>query len=359
MKALIISLSLFFFCLSSPLFTFAQNKEQPKTIYTQAVIEEINTQSPEPVIRVKVITNPLKDKEFTAHMSIPSGETQIKNIFKRGDKVVISYDKDVSGRENVYVVDMVRRNQLLILFFLFLSVVFLVGRWKGIRSFVGMILSFFIIAQFIVPNILLGNDPVLISLLGTLFIIPITFYLGHGFNTKTHIALLGTFLALVLTGILATVFVSFTKLTGFAVEEASYLQFITGGAVKIQSLLLAGIIIGALGVLDDITISQTAIVEKLKETNPSFTINELYHHAIAVGRDHIASLVNTLILVYTGASFPLILLFYTSSLSFSTVVNQEMIATEIVRTLVSSIGIIMAVPITTLLAAHFIKKSKT
>ncbi len=130
----------------------------------------------------------------------------------------------------------------------------------------------------------------------------------------------------------------------------------TAGSINSKSLLLAGIIIGALGILNDITIAQTAVIEKLAELNPRWGFGELYSHSMSVGREHIASLVNTLILVYTGAALPLFLLFYSANTSFIYAMNQEVVATEIVRTLVSSIGIIAAVPITTAIAAFFIKK---
>ncbi|QQG44130.1 MAG: YibE/F family protein [Candidatus Roizmanbacteria bacterium] len=302
-------------------------------------------------VKLKLLKGELKDKTFDVNLD------EIKKInFNKGDHVSVSYSKSPSGQERVFINDYVRTNEILLLFFIFLALVFLIGRWKGITSFFGMIFTFVIIGGFIIPNILLGNDPVLISLLGALFIIPITFYLGHGFNRKTTIALSGTFIALVITGILSYIFVKFTRLTGFASEEAAYLQVIQGENINVVSLLLAGIIIGAMGVLDDITIAQTAIVERLKIANPKYRFRELYKQAMIVGRDHIASLVNTLILVYAGASLPLFLLFYNSKMPYSTALNSEIITTEIVRTLVSSIGIILAVPITTFIAGMFLEK---
>ena len=283
-------------------------------------------------------------------------QTTQKITYGKGDEVVLSFTKGPGGTDAVYIVDFVRRKQLLTLLFLFLATILFIGRWKGLTSFIGMVVSFVVIGNFIIPQILLGNDPVLITLIGALLMTPVIFYLGHGISKKTTVALIGTFLALIITGILAYVFVFISHLTGFSAEEASYLQLIKGGAVNIRSLLLAGILIAALGVLDDTTISQAALVEKLKETNRNFGMKELYTHSMEVGRDHIASLVNTLVLVYAGASLPLFLLFYDSRLSYTTVINQEIIATEIIRTLVSSIGIVLAVPITTFIACLFNKE---
>jgi uncharacterized membrane protein len=186
-----------------------------------------------------------------------------------------------------------------------------------------------------------------------MFIIPVTFYVTHGVSRTTTVAVAGTIAALILTGLLSYIFVEMTKLTGFAAEEASYLELMKGGAINIKSLLLAGIIISALGVLDDVTISQAGIVDKLAEANSKYNMKQLYRHSISLGRDHIASLVNTLILVYAGASLPLFILFYDSRVAVSTTLSQEVVATEIVRTLVTSIGVISAVPITTFLACWY------
>ncbi|HRN70362.1 MAG TPA: YibE/F family protein [Candidatus Woesebacteria bacterium] len=276
--------------------------------------------------------------------------------FIEGDYVLVSTIPGPEGDQFI-LVDHVRTFPLLLLFALFLLVVIVIGKVKGILSFIGMIFSFVIIGQFIVPQIMLGNDPLFISLLGSLFIIPATFYIGHGFKWQTTIAVISTFIALLITGILAYIFVIFAKLTGFSAEEAIFIQAIPGQQINIQSLLLAGIVIGAMGVLDDITISQTSIVDKLIQANPKYTFKKVFSEAMDVGRDHISSLVNTLVLVYAGAALPLFVLFHNAQLGgYSEVINMEIIATEIVRTLVSSIGIISAVPITTLFASWYIKK---
>jgi uncharacterized membrane protein len=212
-------------------------------------------------------------------------------------------------------------------------------------------ISFLVIFIFILPKISAGANPVGIAILGALMIIPPTFFLSHGLNKKTLVAMGGTLIALIITGILANIFVEAAKLTGFASEEAGFLQVAKGGAINMKGLLLAGIIIGLLGVLDDVTVSQAAIVFQLKEANDRLKFNQLYQRAMRVGQDHIASMINTLILVYAGASLPLLLLFLDNPHPFSEVVNYEIIADEVVRTLVGSIGLILAVPLTTLIAS--------
>lgn len=338
-------ITVLFFILFSPVNIFAQNT----ILRYEAQIEQIIGGS----VSVTILEGPYKDQILESQFYDP------KQNFKEGEQVIVAVTENpATGDRGITIEDRVRKFPLQVLLAVFLLVVIVVGRLKGILSFIGMIFSFLIIGQFIVPQIMIGNDPLLISLLGALFIIPTTFYIGHGFKMQTTIAVISTFIALFITGILAYIFVNFVKLTGFSAEEAVFIQAIPGQQINIQSLLLAGIIIGAMGVLDDITISQTSIVEKLIKANPKYTFRQVFSEAMDVGRDHISSLVNTLILVYAGAALPLFVLFYNSQLGgYSQVVNMEIVATEIVRTLVSSIGIISAVPITTVLASWYIKKN--
>jgi len=308
-------------------------------------------------LAVLVTKGSLKDKEI---------EVEVGNIpivgqpkYKVGDEVLLSYSHDLEGNEVFYITDFIRRNPMLWLLFVFVVLAAMIGKWRGISSLLGLAISFLVIFKFILPNIYAGRDPVLIAVLGSLFIIPLTFCLSHGLNRKTTIAIFGTVVALLITGLLAKFFVDFAKLTGYASEEAGFLQVAKGGIMNIKGLLLAGIIIGVLGVLDDITISQSAIVQQLKETNLKISRTELFSRAMNVGQDHIASMVNTLVLVYTGAALPLMLLFIDSPQPYSQVINYEIIAEEIIRTLVGSIGLVSAVPITTFLACHLNFKRKS
>lgn len=280
--------------------------------------------------------------------------------FKVGDKLIITKTKNEKG-DGIYLIsDYVRRESLYFLFAIFIGLVIIIGKRKGILSLLGMVISFFIIFAFILPQISQGNNPVFITIIASFIIIPFTFYLSHGLNAKTTAAIIGTLIALIITGILANIFVEGAKLTGFTSEEAGFLETMRRGVFNMKALLLSGIIIGVLGILDDITVSQAAIVYQLKSVSPKLAIHELYSRAMEVGKDHIASMVNTLILVYTGAAMPLLLLFTNNQSSFSQVINFEVIAEEIVRTLVASIGLILAVPITTFITALFVyKKIKT
>lgn len=278
--------------------------------------------------------------------------------YKEGDRLVVMKGVKPDGENGFFIVDYMRRGSIWWLLAIFLTCVVLIGRWKGISSIMGMIITFFVIFSYVLPSLNAGSNPVFTVLIASIAIIPATFYLSHGVNKKTTIAMAGTFLAFLITGILAALFVQSAHLTGFASEEAIFLQVAKSGTLNLREILLAGIIIGTLGILDDITVSQAAIVEQLRAAKETITFRELYSRAMAIGRDHIASMVNTLILVYTGAALPLLLLFLDNSTTYLQIMNYEQVAAEIVRMLVGSIGLILAVPITTMIAATAYQKAK-
>jgi uncharacterized membrane protein len=330
-----------------------------QAIYQEATIESITPTSNfiEGMMGIstqKVVLKTQGGKTITLEESrLPK---TLGDQLQKGDTVIIATSVDQNGDSITYITDYKRSMRLLILVGLFVIVITVIGRWQGLTSFIGMIISFIVIIRLIVPQILGGTNPIVAALLGGIIIIPVTFFLSHGLSKKTTIGILGTLASLLITGLLALFFVSFTRLTGFAAEESSILQLYTQGALNMRDLLLGGIIIGAMGILDDITISQTSIVERLRKANQNYSPWKLYTESMIVGRDHIASLVNTLVLVYAGASLPLFVLFVNQNLALSPVINHEVIATEIVRTVVSSIGIVLAVPITSAIASWQFRK---
>lgn len=298
----------------------------------------------------EVVQVELRDgQEVTAIYSLPQG-LSLPDVRPR-DRVIIETNQSLEESAPPYIVtDFDRSAPLLWLTILFVAVTLVITRMWGLKSFIGMLFTFYLIFKLLLPQIMAGQDPVVMSVMTALFIIPVTFYLSHGVNRKTNSAIIGTVLTLIMTGILAAIFVNLAHLTGLASEEAGFLLAFMGETISTRGLLLAGIIIGSLGVLDDVTISQAAIVTELREANPSLKSRELFTRAMRVGHDHISSMINTLVLVYTGASLPLLLLFLDSSQSLGTVINHEIIAEEVVRTLVGSLGLILAVPLTTLIA---------
>ena len=245
---------------------------------------------------------------------------------------------------------------MLVLVAVFMLAVVAFGRWQGVRSLIGLALSFAVIVGFVVPAILRGRSPVAVALVGAMAIMLLSLYLSHGMGRKTTAAVVGTGLALVLTGALTAGFVAATSLTGLASEDALNASFLAGG-LSFRGLLLAGIILGGLGVLDDVTMSQASLVFELRRADPTASFAQLVTGALAVGRDHIAATVNTLFLAYAGASLPLLVLFTTSGDSLGTVATSEVVAVEIVRSLCGSIGLIAAVPLTTVLAAALTRRA--
>jgi uncharacterized membrane protein len=249
-----------------------------------------------------------------------------------------------------FFLDFDRQVPLIWLGIVFSVVVIALSRWRGLAALAGLAVSMLVLIKFVLPAILRGSDPLLVAVVGGAVIMFLALYLAHGFNAATTTAVLGTLAALFLTGLLALYFVNISFFTGAGSEEAAFLQ-ISQQQVNLQGLLLASIIIGTLGVLDDVTVTQASAVWELQKANPTYGMKDLYTAAIRIGRDHIASTVNTLVLAYAGASLPLLILFSVSDRALGQVLNTETVAEEIVRTLVGSIGLIASVPITTGLAA--------
>lgn len=296
-------------------------------------------------IQLEIISEPLRGKIIEIEAD------EAKQNYQLADQVLLNYSLGADQQEIFIITDHYRLPTLLYLFAIFLILVVLIAKKRGVLALFGMLLSFLVIFYLVLPQIASGANPVTIAILASLLIIPSTFYLSHGLNKKTTVAIMGTLIALVITSLLADAFIKASKLSGFSSEEAMFLMVEQGEKINIQGLLLAGIIIGVLGVLDDITIAQSAIVFNLKKNNSKLSAKELYQQAMNIGQDHIASMVNTLILVYAGASLPLLLLFINSSHPISEILNYEIVAEEIIRTLVASIGLISAVPITNLIAS--------
>ena len=270
--------------------------------------------------------------------------------FGEGDRVQLSLSSFGDGEEQWFIVDIVRGGSLWLLLAVFVAAVLAIGRWQGARSLLGLGLSLLLITQFIVPAILAGRPPFLVALVGSAAVLLVSVYLAHGPSVMTSAAVVGTMAALTITIVLGAIFVDLTALTGFANEEAVTISM-TVVDIDLRGLVLAGMVIAALGVLDDVTVTQASTVFALHRANPGQTARHLASEAMQVGRDHIASTVNTLVLAYAGASLALLLVFSTGGLPLGDLLTSEILAEEIVKTLVGSLGIIAAVPLTTWLAA--------
>lgn len=250
------------------------------------------------------------------------------------------------------VADVYRLPTLAFLTFGFVALILVVARWQGLRALLGMIMSLAVLFGFTLPQLIAGQSPVVISLITAAGIGVSTIYLSHGWNLKSHLSLATIMLTLLAVVGLAQSAISAAQFVGLGSEEAAFLQFGSTSQINLQGLLLAGIILGALGVLDDIVISQISVVQQLLLTKKNQEFGDVYQKALSVGKDHVASLVNTLVLAYAGANLPLFLLFYLNQAAPIWVsINNELIAEELLRTLAGSIGLVLAVPIATLVAS--------
>jgi uncharacterized membrane protein len=267
-----------------------------------------------------------------------------------GDDVVLLHAPDaVPGGSAYTVVDQQRAKPMIWMLVLAVAVILLFGRWRGLTSLVGLAVSFAVLLLFIIPAIVQGESPLLVAVVGSSAIMFAALYLTHGVNLQTSVAVVGTVASLVLTGVLGVVFTAAMHLTGIAGDDDSYLSVVQGN-IDMRGLLLAGIIIGALGVLDDVTVTQAATVAELAEAGTGGRL-ELYRAAIRIGRAHVASAVNTIVLAYAGGSLPLLLVVAIGSQPVSDVLTSEFLAQEILRGAVGTIGLVASVPITTGLAA--------
>jgi uncharacterized membrane protein len=279
--------------------------------------------------------------------TIREGDDVIVGKTEKPDESILPDTREIP---DYFFLDFDRRLPLLALAILFSVVVIALSRWRGLAALAGLAVSLLVLVKFVLPGILEGSDPLLVAIVGGATIMFLALYLAHGLNAATTTAVLGTLASLGLTGLLALLFVNVSIFTGAGSEEAAFLQ-INQQQVDLEGLLLASIIIGTLGVLDDVTVTQASAVWELQKANPGYGIRTLYSSAIRIGRDHIASTVNTLVLAYAGASLPLLILFSVSERPLGLILNTETVAEEIVRTLVGSIGLVASVPITTGLAA--------
>lgn len=319
------------------------------------IIEEGEVTLGEVVQNYQILSVLVEQGDYTGKtFTIEYGTRQIRNdmiMMEVGDRILINVSTTPDGQESAHFLDFHRRGSLILLFIIFSIVSVLISGWKGIRSLIGIILSLAIIILIILPGIQEGRDPLAVSILGALFFVAFSLYIVYGWNVKTHTAVLGSFMALVITGILAFIFVNNARLTGYGDENMFYISQLTQNTLNVRSLLLAGILIGTLGVLDDLVISQSSAVFELYKSNPNQSFSKLFKSAMNIGQDHIAATVNTLVLAYAGASLPMLLLFSIRNVDYGLALNLEFIAEEIVRTMVGSLGLFAAVPITTALAA--------
>ncbi|WP_330239567.1 YibE/F family protein [Streptomyces sp. NBC_00525] len=302
---------------------------------------------------VEVTSGPDEGRRF-AEVVQPDAPRQLR----AGQGVVVAYAPDAPHDLQYSVTDVNRKFPLVLLAGIFAVAVVLVGRMRGVMALVALALSFAVLTFFILPAILQGSNPLLVAVVGAGAIMLIALYICHGPTARTSVAVIGTLVSLMLIGLLGSLFVGWASLSGNTDDNTGLIHGLYPH-IDMSGLLLAGVIIGSLGVLDDVTVTQTSAVWELRQANPTMSTRQLYRAGIRIGRDHIASVVNTLVLAYAGAALPLLLLFTVAQSSMGTVANSELVAEEIVRTLVGSIGLVASVPVTTALAAVVVSADRT
>lgn len=285
-------------------------------------------------------------------------EQPTNSSLRKGDEILVTLAALPDGTVAYSFYDYERSTPMLALVILFVVCVLLLGRWRGLGAIGGLAASLVVLISFMLPSLLDGNNPVAVALVSAGAIAFIALYLAHGFNAATNVALMSTFASLLITGTLAWIFIRAANFTGFTDESTFFLDAL-GVSVDARGILLAGIVIGSLGVLDDVTVTQVSAVGQLRRSQPDASPAELYRSALTIGRDHISSTVNTLVLAYAGASLPLLLLFAEVDQSFGSVAMREIVAVELVRALVGSIGLVASVPISTWLAARVFATTPT
>jgi uncharacterized membrane protein len=326
-------------------------------IIDQGVREVADVKQPFQEVEIEILTGNDRGKKLKVEHGF---QTTIREyqLVKPGEEVVLSKlgnDKSAS----YFIFDKYRLPPVAIILACFFALVIGFARFRGFTSIIGMLVSLLILLNFIVPQISKGSDPVEVTLIGSFVIVFISIFLAHGFYKRTAIAVGSTFVSLLIAIGLSYVLVHFAHLSGAGSEDAYSLQFGNFSNINLRGLLLSGIIIGTLGVLDDITTSLSAAVEQISHANPRLNAADLYKKGIKIGREHVTSLVNTLVLAYAGASLPLFLYFSATAGTqpLWVTLNNEMIIEEVIRTLVGSTALVLAVPITTFTAAVFFGKT--
>lgn len=305
------------------------------------------------VLRVEVLEGPYKG----LITEIDYGKRQIRpegSPLEPGDRLIVSINQAPDGSVNSYFIDFVRTKPLLWLLVAFVLFSVLVGGWQGARGLLGLFVSLVVILVYIIPSILDGKDPIAVTLIGGFFLLGISLYLIYGWALKTHAAVIALFFTLAFTGLMINFFVDLTRLTGFGDEDILFVIQQVDININMRGLVLAGMLIGAMGALDDLVITQVSVVLELHEADSELGTRSLYTRAMRVGQDHISAMINTLFMAYAGAALPTLILFSLSGQGFVDLINLEFVAEEVVRILAGSLGLISAAPISTWIASLMI-----
>lgn len=290
--------------------------------------------------------------------SIPIMSETGESRFHVGDRVYTSYFTDGFESEGWSITGFVRDSSILVMVAIFAFLALVIGRRQGFGSLLSLGFTVFVLYVWAIPRILNGGNILLIGVITVCVILVVIMYASHGFYKKTHIAVLSTIIGVLMVSLFAKIFISATRIDGLGSEEAFLLQSQTGGSISLSEVFFVSILIGAMGILDDVVISQISAINELHIANPQLTNRQLFVQAMNIGRDHLSSMINTLFIAYAGSSFALVILLTYSSGGIGNILRTDAIAEEIVRTLSASIGILLVVPISSLIAAYLIPTAK-
>ena len=250
--------------------------------------------------------------------------------------------------------------QLLVLKYLsilFLLFLFIVCRKKGFRSLLSLGLTIIILLRFFLPLLLKGYDPTLLTFITALPILFLIIYLTEGFTLLSHISICAIIINFTFTSLLSWISIILAGFTGLTSEETAYVASYGTHTINLQGLLIAGIILGTLGILTEMVVTQVATVSELMSINRELSNKQIFKQAYTIGVAHLGSMINTLFLIYAGVSLPILIILTGGNNTFAHLLNSELLTTEIIRTLVGSIGLILAMPTSTALAVWWLKKT--
>lgn len=307
--------------------------------------------------KIKITSGKYKGEILDIENALPENEAY-RIFVKKGDKVVVMIEE----YDNTYVVniaDYSRTNYILYLTILFIGLILIIGKTKGLKSIISLSLTIASVFYILLPQILKGANPIPISILISIGVTVITIFLVSGINSKGIAAIIGTSTGVIIAGLISYYVGTKIHLTGLSAEEATMLMYIPQNiSFNFKNLLFSGIILGALGAIMDVGVSIASSIEEIHNANNSLTTKELFSSGMNVGKDVMGTMTNTLILAYTGSSIPLLLLFTAYETSMIKVMNLDVIATEVIRSLSGSIGLVLTIPITAFVASILIKKQK-
>ncbi len=352
----LISLALF----SCAFFPVAKTEAVASYELFPATIQEIKTDPRDPQSKRLIVSPNRPDLPKQLDLTSTNLSEHLSRTLQVGDQLIVeNFQSSPQEAPSFSAVDLVRNQQILILFAIFLVLSIGIGRKRGILSLITMLISFLIIIHFTIKQISAGQDPVLIAIISAFILIPINFFITHGKSKKVIAAAISTCIAMIIGIVLANVFVNWSRLTGLSSDETFWITQTFSEINNFRGLVIASIVLGSIGILDDVTIAQSSTVEELIKSHSVFDAKKIFRQAMNIGRDHLASMVNTLILVYASASLPLFVLFSNNIGDVTSLINLETITEEIIRSLVSSIALIIAIPISTWFAVKMLSPRKS